>query len=216
MGGVLPADSSVSGVVTINAGAEIQEGTITIFTRGSSQTMEQLTGVADAKTVIFSNGLAAETDSLGEKKMYSLELASSTQSAVFPLPLISAILSFTDSAYEYVAFENINGIGCHHVRTWRTFSSKPDFAYLAPFSMRDIWINTATNLPEKIAYALRPGSGATSSTSVEVFYSKYQQIAGIKYPFAISQCLNGTPWMTISISSASFNTGLSDSTFSFQ
>jgi hypothetical protein len=216
MGGTFPMDSSASGAVTITAGSETQEGTITIATRGSSQTLEQLIGGTGAKTVIFSNGLAAETDNLGGKKVYSLELGASTQSALFPLPLFSAILSFTDSMYEYVALESIGGIDCHHIRTWRTFNSKPEFGYLAPFSMRDIWISTATNLPAKIAYSIRSGRGAEPSTAVEVSYSKYQQIAGIQYPFVISQSLNGTPWMTISISSVSFNTGLSDSTFSVQ
>src|SRR5260221_330662 len=148
--------------------------------------------------------------------MYSAELAATGQSALFPMPLLIAILEFPDSAYQYVGLEGVEKTDCHHIRVSRTFSSQPNLAYLAPFTVRDIWISSTTNLPVKIAYSLRAGTGAEPSTSVEVSYTKYQQIGSVQYPFEISKSINGTPWMAISISSVSFNTGLSDSNFSLQ
>ena len=96
------------------------------------------------------------------------------------------------------------------------YASQPDQQFLAAFTVRDIWIDAKTNLPAKIAYSLRAGSGAVPSMAVEVTFSDYRAVSGVLYPFQISESLNGTPWLSITISSVSFNTGLTDSTFLIQ
>ena len=216
MGTIVPADSTATGSVTITAGSDIEQGSITIQTRGSTQTLEQLATTSGTKKLVYSNGLANDTDHAGTKTLYSAELAATGQSALFPLPFLAAILSSADSAYQYVGLENVAGTDCHHIRIWRTFSSQANADYLAPFSIRDIWIDSSTNLPNKLAYSVRAASGAEPSTSVEIAYSKFQLTGGVQYPFGISKSINGTPWVTISISSVSFNTGLADSNFSLQ
>jgi outer membrane lipoprotein-sorting protein len=214
--GAVPQDSTASGTVVVEAGSDSEQGTVTILTRGASQTVERVATSHGTKRVVFSNGLANDTDHVGTKRLYTLELASSSQSALFPLPLISAILSYPDSSYQYVGLESLNGADCHHVRVARTFASQQDIAYLAPFSTRDLWINAKTGLPAQITYSMREGTGAIPSTSVTISYSNYQVTGGVQYPFEIVKSINGTPWMTITISSVLFNTGLSDSNFSLE
>lgn len=214
MGAANPSDSSASGTVTITAGSATDSGTITILTRGSAQSAEQIaTGNGTQKTV-YSNGLANDSSQMAAKNSYSLELAASSQSTAFPLPLLSVLLSSPDSALQYVGLENIGDVACHHIQVWNTYASQPDLQFLSPFSYREIWIDAKTGLPLKIAYSMRDGSGATPSTAAETVYSNYQNVGGVLYPFQISRSLNGTPWMTISITSVSFNAGLTDSTFS--
>jgi hypothetical protein len=214
MGSSVPGDSSATGTVTITAGSETDSGTITILTHGSTQSVEQVaTGNGTQKTV-FSDGLANDSSDMAAKTSYSLELAASSQSTVFPLPLLSAIRSSPDSALQYVGLENIGDVACHHIQVWNTYASRPDLQFLSPFSYREIWIDAKTGLPLKLAYAIREGSGATASTAAETVYSSYQNVGGVLYPFQVSRSLNGTPWMTISITSVSFNTGLTASTFS--
>lgn len=214
MGGANPNDSSASGTVTITAGSETDSGTITILTRGSTQSVEQIaTGNGTQKTV-YSNGLANDSNHIAAKNSYSLELAASSQSTVFPLPMLSAILSSPDSALLYVGLENINDVACNHVQVWNTYASQPDLQFLSPFTYREIWIDAKTGLPMKIAYSIRDGSGAVPSTAAETVYSNYQKVGGVLYPFQVSRSLNGTSWMTISITNVAFNTGVTDSTFS--
>ena len=147
MGGSNPNDSSASGRVTITAGSETHSGTITILTRGSTQSVEQIaTGNGTQKT-IYSNGLANDSNHIAAKNGYSLELAASSQSTVFPLPMLSAILSSPDSAVLYVGLENIDDVACNHVQVWNTYASQPDLQFLSPFSYREIWIDAKTGLP---------------------------------------------------------------------
>ena len=214
--GVLPADSTASGSLSITVGPDTMAGSIQIQTRGTGQSLEQQTTKEGTEQIVYSHGYASTTNSSAKKSMSSLELSSSSQSALFPLPLLSAVVSSQDTAYQYIQLETINGIDCNHIRTWNTFSSQPDMQYLSPFTLRDIWIDTTTNLPVKLGYSLRAGSGATPSFSVEVFYSGYKLVNGVQFPFQISESLNGTPWKNITISNVSINTGLTDSTFALQ
>ncbi len=212
MGSSVPGDSTATGSVTITAGSNTESGTIKILTRGSSQSLEQITTSSGTTQAVYSNGVANDSNHIATKTKYSLELAASSQSALFPLPLLSAILNSPDSAFQYIGLENIDGAGCHHLRVWNTY--EPDLQHLSPFSYREIWINAATGLPAQIAYSMRAASGAEPSIAVEISYTKYQSSGGVQFPFQISKSLNGTPWMTITISNVSFNNRLTDSTFS--
>jgi len=210
--GNLPSDSSALGSVSIVAGSEAEVGSIQIQTRGVDQSSEQVTASSGSTQTIFSHGAAALSVS-GKKSLSSLELTASSQTALFPFPLLAYFAGSSDSAYQYVGTETVNGTACQHIRVWKTFASQPDMQYLASFTARDIWLDSTTNLPLKIAYSVRAGTGAVPTISVEIFYSGYQLVNGVQYPFLISKSLNGTPWMDITISSVSFNTGLTDSSF---
>lgn len=214
--GNLPSDSTASGSVVITAGSQTLDGTIKVLTRGMSQSAEAVTTSEGTVEVIYSMGLAAEINESGTKKPYSLELSSSAQSALFPLPILSAILSSTDSVVQYVGLEQVGGSQCQHIRTWSTFASQPDLQSLAPFTIRNIWIDSTTHLPVQLAYTMRDGTGAVPSNAVLIAYSDYRQEGGTYYPLQISKSVNGIPWMSITISNVSFNTGLSDSSFSVQ
>lgn len=215
-GGGAPSDSSAAGTIIITAGSDIQQGNIVISSKGTAQSLEQITAPSGTSTTVYSNGFANDSSPKPAKTLLSAELSASSQSALFPLPLLSGILASPDSAYQYFGIENVSGVDCQHIRVWKTFSSQPDFAYLAPYTIRDVWIDAATNLPLKMTYSLRDGSGAAPTTAVEISYSKFQAVNGIQYPFQIAKSVNGTPWASIIISTVSINTGIPDSAFSIQ
>jgi hypothetical protein len=106
MGGVVPNDSVATGTVTIVAGSETSQGTIKILTRGSDQTSVQITTQDDAWTEIYSKGQASRA-AQNAVTPYSQELASTSQSAYFPLALIGAILQDPDAAYQHVSVQPI-------------------------------------------------------------------------------------------------------------
>lgn len=84
---------------------------------------------------------------------------------------------------------------------------------LAAFTRRDIWIDQASGLPRALSYTRRSKGGAAKSDSVRVVYTDYRNIHGVAYPFSILKLLNGTPWISITIQSVSFDTGLTGSDF---
>lgn len=212
MGRTLPTDSVATGTITLVEGSRTEEGTIRITSRSHDQSLEDITTPTDHRVIVYSRLAAAETKA-GKTKAASLELSLNSQTPDFPLPLVAWALASPDAAVSYVGLEQVNGESVHHIRVWNSFATRPEFRSLAEFSVRDIWIDGARFLPRKIAYHRREAGGAVPRIPVETFFEDYKSIGGVSYPFLIKKNLNGTPWATITISTVTLNTGLSDTDF---
>jgi hypothetical protein len=212
MGNTLPADSVATGTVTLVEGSRTEEGTIRIATRGADQTSEDITLPSGQRVVVYSNGDAKEITG-SQSANPPLQLIVTDQCPDFPLPLILSTLNNPDEAFQYIGAETLNETSVQHIRLWNTFSSKPRLQKLAAFSVRDIWLDTTSGLPLKLAYSRRAGGGAVPAIPIAVSFSQYTNVNGVLYPFQVNKSYNGTPWQTISIQSVSFNTGLTDAHF---
>ncbi len=212
MASSVPADSSATGTVTIVEGSSTQNGTIQILTRGTAQTAETITSSAGQRAIIYSKDDAKEINA-GQSVNPPLELIVTDQSPDFPLPLLLSLLNNADEAIRYIGQEALNGESVQRIQVWNTFASKPRLRELAPFSAKNIWFDTSSGLPLKIAYTRRAAGGAAPSFPVEVVFSNYRNVSGTLYPFQITKSFNGTPWQTITIQSVSFNSGLTDVQF---
>jgi hypothetical protein len=215
MATAIPLDSVASGSIQIVAGSLTTQGTVRILTKGLGQTLIQVTMPEKTSSVVFSNGQANEV--LGSAaKVLPLELVVTSQAPDFPLSLFTALLNDPDTSFKYVALESSNGVSLHHVQTWDSYASQPTLETLTSFTTRDIWVDAATGLPQRVSYTSRPAHGAVYGTPIDVFYSNYQNSGGTLYPHTIQKSLNGTPWATITIQAVSFNNGLTDSQFPVQ
>jgi len=215
MGGIAPADSTATGTVNLVAGSQNETGTITILTKGSSQTSEQITLPSGQRAVVYSNGMASETTPLGSAQAV-MELAVADQCADFPLPLLLAALNNADESFQYIGLEMFNGGVTQHVQMSNSFASLPRLARLTPFSTFDLWFDTLSGLPVKLAFVRRPGGGAISGVPVELRYSTYMNFGAVLYPAQIQKYYNGSLWQTIAIQSVVLNTGLTDAQFLVQ
>jgi hypothetical protein len=207
-----PNDSSASGTVTIVEGSTTQSGSIHVFTRGTTQTMETITLPDEQRSVVYSNGNAKEVSAKGASAP-PLEQILTDQCADFPLPFLLSVLNTSDEAYRYVGQEALEGASAQHIQVWNTFASRPPMQKLASFSIRDIWFDTSSGLPLKVAYTHRTGGGSVPAFPVEIFFSSYTSVNGVYYPFQINKSFNGTAWQTITIQNVTFNTGLADAQF---
>ena len=210
-----PADSSATGNVTIVEGSTTQTGSIQILTLGTGQTAETLTLPDGLRTVVYSNGFAKETNGT-QATNPPLETVVTDQCADFPLPLFLSALGDREVAFRYIGAETLDGVGVQHIQVWDTFASKPKLQALAALSVRDIWLDSTSALPVKLAYKRHTGGGSLPAFAIEVSYSNYKIAAGVTYPFQINKSFNGTPWQTITIQDVSFNVGLTDSQFSVE
>lgn len=212
MGGSVPKDSVATANIIIVAGSSTQNGSGKFSTRGIDQSSEEIITPDSDLTFVYSRDLAAEING-GTVQQSPLEIAATRHSPNFPLPLLANLIGNQDSALVYVGLETVGGLTYQHVRTWNTFTSKPDLQPLAEFSVRDFWFDSATGLPSRLSFNLRAGRGSPPRQPIDVTYDDYRKVGGILYPFTIHRSLNGTPWMTISIQQVQLNTGLSDVDF---
>jgi hypothetical protein len=215
MGGTVPSDSVATGNVTIVAGSQTSNGTIRILTRGTNQSSEQTILPSSTYAVTYSQGLADETINSTTTSV-PLERTVTSQSVCFPLPFLAAVLADADESIQYIALESVNQQSLQHLRIRNTFASHPDLHSFADFTVLDVWLDANTALPQRISFIRRDASGASPRIPMDTHFTSYQNYSGIAYPSQIKVSFNGTPWATITISSVSFNTGLTDSSFSIQ
>ena len=209
MGSVVPSDSTAIGTITTEAGTLTENGTITILTRGTDQTSEQIQTPHGA-ILVYSRGQASNGARLSGQR------AMTSQSSFFPLPFIGGALNNSDSSFKYIGIETVNGASAHHIQFWNSFASNPTGPRLSEFTTRDIWIDATSYLPLRISYVQRAAGGSAPRIAVDVFFASYQNVGGILYPLSIQKSFNGTPSATITIQQVVFNTGLSDSNFLVQ
>jgi hypothetical protein len=211
--GVPPSDSTATGKATTAAGSLTQQGSVTILTRGSAQTSVQFQMPNDLWTVVFASGQANKVET-AQTTVYPLELAASSQCLYFPLPFLSGILNNTDYSVQYMGQETVDSSTANHIVVQNTFNSTPTYQFLSSFTVADIWIDASSGLPIKIAMIRRDGGGSAPKIPISVVYSNYQPVSGVRYPFTIQEYITDTLWATTTIQSVSFNTGLSDTSFS--
>jgi hypothetical protein len=215
MGRSVPQDSTAAGTVEIVAGSKVDQGTIKILTRGITQSAEFIQLSDRQLGVIYSSGNADEFVGAEHKKL-PLELAVTSQCVDFPAPLLGGALSDPETSLAYVGLEAVGQAQAYHLRLSKQFTSRPNLQHLSEFSIQDLWVDAASNLPLKIAYTRRASGGMAPRVPVEVFFSDYRNVGGVLYPFSIRKSLNGTPWTTIVIKQVQVNTGLADSDFVLQ
>ncbi len=212
MGGSVPEATNAKGTFQLTEGSDWDTGEIKIKTRGLDESREQIHTTRGVRTRIFSKGRAASTVD-NDKTPLSLEMAASSQSPSFPLPIIGSALSNPDYAFEYVAQEQLDGITSHHIRFWNTYTIDSHLEHLADFSEKHIWIDAATGLPLKMAYDERAGRGAVPAIQVEARYSDLREVDGVIYPFHIERYYNGSLWLDIRIDTVNIGDTVADSDF---
>jgi hypothetical protein len=211
-GPVRPSDSTATGSVTITAGSLTIQGSITILTKGSAETSTQFQVPNNPWTVVFANGQANKVEGT-QTTVHPLERSASSQCLYFPLPFLIGVLNNPDYSIRYVGHENVGSATTNHIAVQNTFNSSPAYQFLSSFTAGDIWIDTSSGLPVKIAMIRREGGGSAPKIPFSVVYSNYQTVSGVRYPFTIQEYITETLWATTTIQSVAFNTGLTDSTF---
>lgn len=213
MGGATPADSTATGTVTQTIGAESQQGTIQLLTKGTNQSSEAINLPNFTQTTAFASWMGSQATGSAAPQDISAQLAASSQTAIFPLPLIAGAVANADESFQYLGVETIGARSAQHIRIWNTFASKTRLQFLAALTSRDIWLDAVSNFPIKISFTQQSAIGAVPKLLIELVFSNYTQSSGIAYPEQIAKSINGTPYLTISIQSMVFNTGLTDSNF---
>jgi hypothetical protein len=212
MGGTVANDSVATGAVVISAGENQQSGSVRILTKGITHCGEEYkTGNLDVKE-IYADGIGVQWQTSAPKEM-GAQWAFSAQTAIYPAFILASILNNADSAFEYVGVESIGTGKAHHVRAWNTFASHSKMKGLAEFTIKEIWIDSSSLLPVKVAFERRDSAGASPRIPVEVRYADYRNVGGVVYPHAVEKYFNGSLWATVRIVSVSLNSGLTYADF---
>lgn len=79
--------------------------------------------------------------------------------------------------------------------------------FIKKLSTQSIYFDSVTGLPASITFATHPDDDAGKDIPVEIRFSDYRDVNGVKVPFHIEKFFNGSLLFEISVESASYNTG---------
>jgi len=134
-----------------------------------------------------------------------------------PYGFITAALG-NDAVVLYVRRETQNGIAVDHVRYYRNVTAKTAAfaALLRQLTTVDLFLDVTTHLPVSVSFNLHPDEDINTDLPVEVRFSDYRVVNGIRVPFRIQRFLQGGLQFDATLDSAIVNGGLPTTEFTLQ
>ena len=118
----------------------------------------------------------------------------------------------------YVGLETRNGESVQHIQSYRYVYSTTTgaTAFTQQMSTTDYYLDASSFLPSAIVFNAHPDSDASTNIPVEIDFSNYQSVNGVKVSFHIKRFWQGALLLDLTVASAVFNSGLSDTLFAIQ
>jgi len=214
-GGSSISDVTLTGSVSWNAGAD--SGTATLQALGTGESRMDLVLTSGTRSEIRDAQTGAAIGQWINPDTSSGQFASQncqTDAVWFFLPLGSLAVS------QNVVLLNIgqttwNGTAVQHIQSYIFQSNWP--AGVTPtaqqLSTMDFYLDASTLLPVAVTFNAHPDSDASTNLSFEVDFTNYQAVSGVQVPMHIQRFQQGSLMVDLTLSGASFNSGLSLSNF---
>ena len=213
-GGISISDVTLTGSVTWNG---IDTGTATLMALGTGESRMDLalgsgtrTEIRDAQTGAARGKWINPDNSSGKIAFQNCQ----TDAAWF-FPVLGSLAAGQDVVLSYVGPETFNGQQVQHLQSYVYAGSGPGAIQPTPeqLSTMDFYLDAVTLLPSVVVFNAHPDDDSSSNLVTEVDFSSYQQQNGLTIPIHVQRYFQGALTVDLSVTSAVFNTGLSQSTF---
>ena len=214
-GGAIVTDVTLSGSLTSVLGSDAANGTGTLKAKGTSESRVDLS-LSSGETRSDVRNVASGTAGGAWEKDGGTPVAYAAHNcwtdAAWFFPALSSLTQTANPAitFKYIGQEVHDGVNTQHIQVFQPSS----VSLLQHLSTIDFYLDPASALPLAIDFQVHPDANASSDIPAEVQFASYQPVNGIMVPLQILRMLNGGVVLQITVTSATFNTGLPDSTFS--
>lgn len=216
-GGATITDVTLNASVAYVLGADNQSGSGTFMAKGTSESRFDLTlnnGETRSDVRNVANGQAAG----GWMKNGSTPVVYAAHNcwtdAAWFYPALSSLTQTGNKnfVFKYLGQITHAGVNTQHIQVFQ-FSTVSLFQHISTI---DFYLDPSSHLPLALTFQMHPDTDASKDVPAEVRFAGYQPVNGFLVPFSVLKMLNGTAILNITVTSAGFNTGLPDSTFSLQ
>jgi hypothetical protein len=212
-GGTPIADVTLTGNVTWNADADT--GTTTLRALGTGESRMDLALSSGTRTEIRDTQTGPP---LGQwvspaNKRGNFAPHNCWTDAVWFFPALSSLAAGPNIVLSYLGQTTRAGATLQHVRSYAYLAGQLPVLNPQQLSTMDFYLDAVSFLPVTITFNAHPDNDAGTNLLVEVDLSNYQTIGGIAVPMHIQRYQQGNLMVDLTISGASFNTGLPLSLF---
>jgi hypothetical protein len=141
----------------------------------------------------------------------------------FPAFTIGRLISSQNYVISYVGQESHGGQQVLHLSASQQFwpSASGQAPVPLPFliehvSQLDVYLDPTSLLPIALDFNEHPDNNASFDIPVEIQFSAYQSVSGIRIPFRIQKYVNRNLALDLGLATAALNTGLSPASFAIQ
>jgi hypothetical protein len=205
-------DVTLTGSVTWNGS---DTGTATLNALGASESRMDLaltsgtrTEIRDAQTGIQQGQWVGPNNSSGYFAGHNCRT-----DPVWFFPALGSLAGGPNIVLSYIRLENWNGRTVQHIQSYVYQSTQLPGPSPQQLSTMDFYLDATTYLPVAVTFNAHPDNDATTNLPIEIDFSNYQTANGIAVPTHIQRYQQGNLMVDVWVSGASFNTGLSLSTF---
>ncbi len=212
------SDVTLTGNVTWSGGSSPETGTVTLLALGTGESRMNLSlpsgtrsEIRDASTGVPQGEWIAQDGSSG---LFAYQNCATD--AVWFFSALSSLSAGTNVVLLYIGQETWNGAAVQHVQSYiyQPPSGNPQTGpTYQQLSTMDFYLDASSFLPVAIVFNAHPDNDASTNLLIEADLSNYQDFNGFLVPAHIQRFLQGNPLVDMTISGASFNTGLPLSEF---
>jgi hypothetical protein len=135
--------------------------------------------------------------------------------AVWFFPALGSLSVGPNIVLSYIGQESRNGGTVQHIQSYVYQPNWPAGMSPTPqqLSTMDFYLDATTLLPVAVTFSAHPDSDATTNLLVEIDFANYQAISGAMVPMRIQRYSQGSLIVDVTVSGASFNSGIPLSVF---
>jgi hypothetical protein len=207
-------DATLTGTVTWTAGSETETGTATFLASGTGESRMDLalssgtrTEIRDASTGTPLGQWIAQDSTSGKFTLHNCQT-----DAVWFFPVLGSLAGGPNVAFSYIGQETRNGETVQHIQS--SPSNQSAGSTQQQLSMMDFYLDATTLLPSAITFNAHADNNLLNNIFVEIDFSDYQVISGVRVPMHIQKSLQGSFLIDLQVSGAVFNSGIAPSNFS--
>jgi hypothetical protein len=219
-GGVPISDVTLNASVISIAGSENETGTGTFRAKGAGESRVDVSLSSGTRSEVrnTSNGAPAGAWSLNANPSTAMVQHNAWTDAAWFFPPLSSLSQTANPqfVFSYVGQEQHDGLLVQHIRSSQFPASGTTSSPIPSLSAMDFYLDPSSYLPLAIGFNQHADKNMGVSVPIEIRFANYQAVNGIQVPFHFQQLLNGSLILDATVTSAAFNTGLLDSTFTLQ
>lgn len=216
-GGNPVLDATLKASVIFIVGSDYENGTAILRAKGAGESRVDLNLSTKTRTDVRNmvNGFPAGAWSQNGAKPAAYVQHNCWTDAVWFFPALSSLSQTSNPGFvfRYVGEEQHNGLVTQHIRVRQARSGLPAIHNL---STMDFYLDPTSFLPLSIAFNSHTDTDVQTKVPVEINFADYRQVRGTLVPFHLQWMLNGGVILDITVTNATLNTGLPDSSFTLQ
>jgi hypothetical protein len=214
-GGTTISDVTLTGTVTWN-GPGADDGTATLRALGTSESRIDLALTTGSRTEIRDSQTGTPLGQWTNPNNTSGDFASQNcwTDAVWFFPALGSLAAGSNVVLSYIGQESRNGETVQHIQSYAYQPTSPPVGPTPQqLSTMDFYLDANSLLPVATVFNAHPDADASTNLAVEIDFSNYQRLSGVLVPLHIQKYSEGNLLVDVTVSGASFNTGLPLSLF---